>query len=243
MTALASRLTALQQADSFFPGGAVAWSWGLETLLADGRLGADDSASGNRRRRGIRHQRSASLLGFIQGQLRHRWGSFDRAFLLAAWQAADDHQQLQSLDQRIEAMTLAAELRQGSRRLGLSMLGVHAGLDTPGAAAYRQIVLPGAAPGHLPVVQGMLWRALDMNPDDCQLAAAHSLCTGLASAALRLGLLGHLEAQQVLTQVQPTILELLVEPAPLPDQVHGFSPLAEIAVMRHETQDLRLFAN
>src|SRR5690606_19822621 len=140
MTALASRLTALQQADSFFPGGAVAWSWGLETLLADGRLGADDSASGNRRRRGIRHQRSASLLGFIQGQLRHRWGSFDRAFLLAAWQAADDHQQLQSLDQRIEAMTLAAELRQGSRRLGLSMLGVHAGLDTPGAAAYRQIV-------------------------------------------------------------------------------------------------------
>ena len=75
------------------------------------------------------------------------------------------------------------------------------------------------------------------------MAAAHSLCTGLASAALRLGLLGHLEAQQVLTQVQPTILELLVEPAPLPDQVHGFSPLAEIAVMRHETQDLRLFAN
>ena len=32
---LRSSLLALQQADSFFPGGAVAWSWGLETLVAD----------------------------------------------------------------------------------------------------------------------------------------------------------------------------------------------------------------
>jgi len=241
MSALASRLAALQQADSFFPGGAVAWSWGLETLLADGRL--ETSVAGPRRQRGIRVARSDCLLGFVEGQLRHRWNGFDRAFLMAAWQAAGELPRLLELDARIEALTLAAELREGSRRLGLSLLGVHAGLGTPGATSYRGAIQEGRAPGHLPVVQGLVWRALGMNAMDCQLAAAHSLCTGLASAALRLGLLGHLEAQQVLTRIQPVLLELLAEPPADPEQVQGFSPLAEIAVMRHETQALRLFAN
>jgi urease accessory protein len=242
MSELASRLVALQQADSFFPGGAVAWSWGLETLLAEGRLGSPAEA-GSRRGRGIRAGRSEVLAGFLEGQLRHRWGCFDRAFLLAAWRDAGDLPTLMLLDARIEALTLAAELRQGSRRLGLSMLGVHAGLGTPCASAYRAAVLNGQAAGHLPIVQGLVWRGLGMSTDDAQLAAAHSLCTGLVSAALRLGLVGHLEAQQTLTWLRPVVIDLLATAAPHPEQVHGFSPLAEIAVMRHETQNLRLFAN
>jgi len=240
---LRSSLLALQQADSFFPAGAVAWSWGLETLVSDGRLGVPDEPTVRRRQRGMHRDRSAQVRGFVEGQLRHRWASFDRAFLMAAWHAADDLPALQVLDAQVEALTLAEELRQGSRRVGQSLLGVHVALGTQGAEAYQRQVLAGDAPGHLPVLQGLLWRQLGMDCDHCQLAAAHSLCTGLVSAAVRLGVMGHIDAQRVLTALQPLLLELLAQAPPAIDDACGFTPMAEIAVMRHETQDLRLFAN
>ncbi|EGH21042.1 urease accessory protein UreF, partial [Pseudomonas amygdali pv. mori str. 301020] len=57
MNAMSSLLLALQQADSFFPGGAVAWSWGLETLLADGYLGNGEVVAPRRRQRTVRLNR------------------------------------------------------------------------------------------------------------------------------------------------------------------------------------------
>lgn len=243
MSTLHSSLLALQQADSFFPGGAVAWSWGLETLVADGRLGAAAGVSIPRRQRGVPRDRSAEVSGFVEGQLRHRWAGFERAFLSAAWYAAAHPQALCALDSQVEALTLAEELRQGSRRVGLSLLGVHVAMGTPGAEAYQRCVVAGDAPGHLAVVQGLLWQRLGMDHEHCQLAAAHALCTGLVSAAVRLGVMGHLDAQRVLTDIQPLLLDILAQPVPAPADACGFTPMAEIAVMRHETQELRLFAN
>jgi urease accessory protein len=240
--ALSSSLLALQQADSFFPGGAVAWSWGLETLVSDGQLADVAPRHGPRRR--TRHQdRSPALRDFVEGQLCHRWASFDRAFLYAAWQHAEQLSTLVDLDQHIEALTLADELRLGSRRVGQALLSVHASLGTPGAAEYQQQVLQHRALGHLPVIQGLLWRRLGMQLEHCQLAAAHGLCTGLVSAAIRLGVIGHLDAQRVLTDLRPLLLQLLASPPPDLDDACSFTPHAEIAVMRHETQALRLFAN
>ncbi|MBP0949565.1 urease accessory protein UreF [Pseudomonas sp. 20GA0080] len=240
---LGSALLAMQQADSFFPTGAVAWSWGLETLKADGHLGRIERVPPRRRQRETRPDRSAELCGFVEGQLRHRWNSFDRAFLVAAWQSADDLDQLMLLDAQIEALTMAEELRQGSRRVGHALLGVHAALGTPGAERYQHQVLVGETSGHLCVLQGLIWKQLGMQLEHCQLAAAHGLCTGLVSAAVRLGVMGHVDAQRVLTSIQPLIAQLLALDPPEPDNASGFTPMAEIAVMRHETQELRLFAN
>ncbi len=147
MNAMSSLLLALQQADSFFPGGAVAWSWGLETLLADGYLGNGEVVAPRRRQRTVRLNRSAEVHGFVEGQLRHRWNSFDRVFLLAAWRTADDQPALMAMDAQIEALTLAEELRQGSRRVGQALLAVHVALGTQDAAAYQQQVLAGHAQG------------------------------------------------------------------------------------------------
>ncbi len=243
LTPLGSSLLALQQADSFFPGGAVAWSWGLETLVTDAHLGTPPATPSGRRPRGVRHNRSEQVRAFVEGQLRHRWNSFDRPFLDAAWLAAGDLPTLMLLDAQVEALTLAEELRQGSRRVGQSLLGVHVALGTPGAAPYQQQVVAAATPGHLPVVQGLIWQQLGMHREHCHLAAAHGLCTALVSAAVRLGVMGHVDAQRVLTDIQPLLLELLDAAPCTTDDASGFTPMAEIAVMRHETQPLRLFAN
>ena len=221
-----SLLGALQYADSFFPSGSIAFSWGLETLRADGEIVSAEQVA-----------------QFLEGQLVHRWASFDAPVLVAAMRADGGFERLADLDDLVEAMTLATELREGSRRAGASLLKVHAGLGTPGAADYRQRITRRRARGHLPVVQGMVWNAAGLAEEAGRAVSAHTLCTGIVGAALRLGMIGHLDAQRILLQVRPVLVELLRRPPENVEELYAYVPHAEIAAMRHEVQDSRLFAN
>lgn len=221
-----SLLGALQYADSFFPSGSIAFSWGLETLRADGEI--------------VSTQQVAQ---FLEGQLVHRWASFDAPVLVAAMRAGGKFDRLADLDDLVEAMTLTTELREGSRRAGASLLKVHVGLGTPGAAEYRQRIAERKARGHLPVVQGLLWNATGLSEEACRAVSAHTLCTGIVGAALRLGMIGHLDAQKILLRVRPVLVDLLHLPTAPAEGLYTYTPHAEIAAMRHEVQDSRLFAN
>ena len=226
MRDLANLLGALQHADSFFPSGGVSFSWGLETLHSDRTVVS-----------------AGELAGFVEGQLRHRWATCDACALTAAFRADGELDQVAAVDHIVEAMTLVTELREGSKRAGASLLNVHAKLGTPGAGEYRERVRKRVAHGHLPVVQGTLWRAVGMPEETCRAVSAHTLCTGLVGAALRLGMIGHLEAQKVLMQVRPVLVDLLkLEPGDV-EAINAYTPQTEIAAMRHEVQDSRLFAN
>ena len=219
-------LAALQYADSFFPSGAIAFSWGLEALIADRQVTG-----------------AAELEAFLEGQLRHRWASFDRPFLVAAHRAAGDVDRLVRLDRLAEAMTLPRENREAAQRLGLALLGVHERLATPSAATYRALVRAGEAPGQLPVVQGVLLDAVGLDEATAAAVSAHSLMTMLASAALRLGAINHIDAQRALGAMRPILAGLLAEPTPEVERAQAFAPAADIAAMRHEIQTTRLFAN
>lgn len=226
MPDLQSLLSALQHADSFFPSGGVAFSSGLETLYADREVVTADA-----------------LAAFVEAQLRHRWASCDAVALVAAFRAEGRLDRVAGVDAIVEAMTLATELREGSKRAGASLLNVHARLGTPGAAEYRELIAGRKAFGHLPVAQGLLWSAAGMHEDACRAVSAHTLCIGLVGAALRLGMIGHLDAQKVLLRVRPMLADLLRLPAAEVEQMCACTPATEIAAMRHEVQDSRLFAN
>jgi urease accessory protein len=218
-------LASLQNADSFFPGGGIAFSWGLETSIADGLVRGAPQAT-----------------AFVEGQLTQRWAVCDRVALVAAYRATD-MREIQHIDREVEVMTLALELRAGSRRAGTALLAVHERLGTAGAAAYRRLIRSGEAQGHLPVMQGCLWRATGMSEQSVQGASAHSFCVGLLSAALRLGALGHIHSQQALIQLRPLMALLIAQPVPPWEEMYTCTPAAEIAAMRHEVQSSRLFAN
>ncbi len=219
-------LAVLQHGDSFFPSGAASFSWGLETLCGDGLIGSTDDV----------HE-------FLEGQLLCRWASYDRPAVIAAHRAANDPDRIAEIDEVLEAQTLAAELRNGSRRIGAALLGVHAALKTPGAADYQDRVRQRQAFGHAPAMQGFLWAAAGIPEDSASALSAHVQCVGLIGAALRLGIIGHLDAQMILKQVHPTINEILAAPAPAFGNLAAFTPESEIAVMRHEVSESRLFAN
>ena len=73
--------------------------------------------------------------------------------------ANGDFEQSPQIDHAVEAATLAEPFRSGSKRNGNALLAAHVRLKTPGAVELRTRIEDGAALGHLPVVQGLVWRA------------------------------------------------------------------------------------
>lgn len=226
MTDDATLLTTLQYADSFFPSGGTAFSWGLEALCADRQVTSADD-----------------VRRFLEGQLRHRWASCDRPFLVAAHRASADLDDVATLDRLLEAMTLPRELREGATRAGGALLGIHERLGTSGASDYRGRVRSGDAPGHLPVVQGLLLAGVGLSERIASPVSAHALSVGVVSAALRLSVISHVDAQRILAAVRELLTDLLAAPVLDVAQATVYTPATDVAAMRHETQTVRLFAN
>jgi urease accessory protein len=219
-------LTMLQHGDSFFPSGAVSFSWGIEALGADGKI-----------------IRAGDVERFVAHQLSGRWATSDRPVLAAAHAAGRDLQEVLAADRLMEASSLAHEQRAGSKRMGAALLNIHARLETPGALDYQKRARTGVAPGHVAAVQGMLWQALGIDVNDACRIAAHGLTVGLLGAALRLGIIGHIDSQAILGRLHPVIEDILSAPPVALHEMHAYAPAADIAMMRHETQESRLFYN
>jgi urease accessory protein len=223
MADASSLLRSLQMGDSSFPSGGFAFSWGLETLKADGLVVDGEGVA-----------------AFARSQLRWRWATSDRYFVRKA-ALAENVEELALLDREVEAMTLARELREGSRRAGRALLRAHHSMATPRVDAYRAAIADERALGHLPVAQGVAWRGTGMTAEEVEAVSAYVLAAGIAQAAVRLALFGPLEAQTMLSDLRGEMVAVLNrEP---PERPHAFTPAAEIAVMRHELGDARLFAN
>lgn len=223
----AGLLVALQHADSQFPSGGFAFSQGLEasSQLA-GRLGPFDFS------------------GFVEVQLRHRWASADRVALVRAHRIGDDLPRLVELDREVEASTFVEGLRAGSRRNGTALLTTHCRIATPGAAAYRRMMREDGAPGHLAVIQGLVWRALGIDEATAVSMSGYQAVASLTTAAVRLSLVGAIEAQALLARALPIVAELSDAAVADDEPLQSFTPLAEIAVALHAaTGGQRLFSN
>jgi urease accessory protein len=217
-------LVLLQHGDSFFPSGGFASSWGLETLYAERQV-----------------RDAATLASFVDGQLRCRWAVCDRAALRRVYQAGENLEAVMEIDEEVEVMSLARDLREASRRAGRALLRVHSQLGTTQAMAYLERIRGGQAYGHVPIAQGLVWRHLTSDVAAAETLAGHLLCVAFVSAAIRLGCVSHIDAQQVLTRAHATLNEVLQLPPP--SDMSSFTPAADIAMMRHEVQEVRLFAS
>jgi urease accessory protein len=221
-----SILAALQHSDSFFPSGAVSFSWGLETLATENRVSDAETVE-----------------KFIRAQLTERWASFDRSIVSAGFDSSEDLVELRRLDSLVESQTLASEMRDGSHRCGQALLRVHEEMETPYAKEYRDCVANNDAHGNLTVMQGFLWANSGVAKDEIGALSAHTMCVGMLGAAMRLGCIGHIHSQRILASLHHTIEDAMREPPPPLDRLHAFTPVSEIAMMRHEIIDSRLFAN
>ncbi len=221
-----SSLAMFQHADSAFPSGTISFSWGLEALV---NRGVVTDAEG--------------VAAFLLAQVTSRWANIDRVMLLHAHAAVGDLKKIAALDALLDAQSLAAEQRLGSRRMGSALLGVHVRLGTPMAAPLRDLVAEGRIGGHVPIVQGVIWQALGFTGEQSQAMAVHGLCAAVLSSAIRLSIIGHIDAQKIHTRLLSQVEGILGTAPCLPGEAHGFAPQIEIASMLHETDQMRLFVN
>ena len=219
-------LTLLQHGDSFFPSGAVSFSWGLEMLKNDHVITSINEVD-----------------NFIENQLIERWGPFERVVLAHTYEHANDFEQVISIDKLVECMTLASELRDGSKRLGSALLTTYQQLNNPIAEHYLELSSEGKALGHLPITQALIWNSLGLSRNSVLMLSAYNFCVSVLGAALRLGIVGHIDCQKSLTIFRKLIAEILTWPVPALEEIHAFTPFADIASMRHEHSETRLFAN
>lgn len=218
-----SLLRLLQSSDSAFPSGAFAFSSGQETLVREGR--------------------GPQAQDLLTGQILPRWFSFDRPFLHRAMELADRPEELLALDLRCHAQNGVERLASSSRRIGRALLSVHDRIGTPLVAAYRQQQRAQARPettGYEPVVQGLVGAGMGLAPEEAEAGALHAVTAAFVSAAIRLGILGAIEAQALLARIAPLMAEGLARPCP--EAASSFAPLVEIAASRRSDLHANLFA-
>ena len=227
-------LAALQLADSFFPTGAYAHSQGLEGMVTQGWVSCAEDVH-----------------DFLAGLLAGSVLPSDGVALLNAHRCAGegDLKTLVQIDRRLHAMRLPEEMRAASTQSGrrfldesfalLALKGVPSAFDE-----YRASVIAGKAPGCASVAFALSAWAAGIEAELALYACCHSFAVGALGAAQRLMPLSHSEAQQILRSLHCDIGAGYREIQGRHwKEMTSFAPLADIASMRHEAADVRMFAS
>lgn len=213
----------LHIADSAFPVGTHAHSYGLEGLVQDGALGD-----------------AAALYEALRAQLLISLARGDLVALryACAFAAAGDTQGLDDLDAELTAFKTVREWRDASLAAGRRMLVTAAAFLGP---AVRQPEHSRPGPNHA-VAYGIVGTALGLAPDELAAAFAYTVVAGQVAAAVSLIPLGQTAAQRTLHALKPAMAEAAERSAHYTrNDMGGALPLLEIAGMRHERASGRLF--
>ena len=150
---------------------------------------------------------------------------------------------LAEVDHGVKIATFSAAQRAGSKRAGCAVLAVYAKLGSKVVGNYRDRAIADEELGHLPVAQGLAWREAGLPVEAALAMSAWTMVQGLAAAAIRLGLIGHPEAQHLLFRLRAQVIAAIQTGAeyPLDAPLSSFTILSDIALARHQSRDARMF--
>jgi urease accessory protein len=232
MTRTTALLALMQISDSAFPSGAFVHSYGLEQPVRERRIKCAEEVD----------RFAASVLEALAG-------ADARAAYAAA--CARSLEEVIEVDHALFAMKAAAELRDACVSTGRRFLDEALILpEAQGLAGYCAAVQSKATPCCYPVAYGVVCRDLGVDPADVPGAFLLGAVTALLQSALRLMRVSHRDVQSALHTLRPriaVIAEGIVSPTDVRSapshSLRTFNPLQDIASMRHERAEARLFAS
>jgi urease accessory protein len=221
-----SLLETFRLADSSLPVGSDSVSYGLEAFVTTDRV-AD----------------ATDLAALLETYLRRQLGPGELVALRAAHAGARDGDvdAICAADRRLAAVTLAAEFRESSTRMGSRLLDIQRRLhDDALLDAYAER----SAPGNYAVVLGVATARADIDAERACLLCCHEFVTTLLGAAQRLLRLGHTEIQHVRNDLESAMVDAVETSAGRSlDELTPFAPLIELQSAAHERADRRLFVS
>lgn len=226
---MAVLLEAFQVCDSTFPIGTFNHSFGMETYNAEGTIRKAP-------------QFAQWICSYFDAQYRFGEG----LLVILAYRALDENDEdaLWRLDQELTLATPAAETRNGTKLIARQMLGLLGELEGADGVLgrYAQAMREGACFGSPALAFAIFAHGRGIAVRDAYLMYGYSVASTLVQNAVRSIPLGQRQGQLVLRQVIEELRALYPLSARLDETWLGAgSPGLEIAQMRHETLEARLF--
>lgn len=209
----------LQLADGTFPSGGFAHSAGLEAASVLGGISETDDG----------------FTSFLETSLR-QLGHSALPFVRAAARAPED---LATLDDTYDATLALVGPNRASRAQGRALAGAAARIwDGIGSIAIHGR----NAPSHHAPVFGAIFGKLGVSVEETLAAYLHGAARGILSSAVRLGLLGPLEAQRIFAERATFLGEILSAARDRePSDATQTAPLIELFAALHDRLDGRMF--
>lgn len=219
----------MQLSDSFFPTGIFATSNGLEFLFKEKKI-----------------QGMGNLIDLIHTNIIQQIGPSDCVVLANALDSAnqDDFDKVIEADGIGFATKSIKEIRDASVRSGVQLIKCVSEFVTDDNILnqYKNNVIQNKTHGVFPVAFAVCCNALKIKKEKSMMMLLYGFTVGVVGAALRLGLIQHLEGQNIIHNIKPIISQTIKEYSNKSIfEMWQFAPQVDIVQMSHEKMDSKMF--
>ncbi|MDA0756920.1 MAG: urease accessory protein [Crenarchaeota archaeon] len=223
-----SDLTLMQLSDSFFPSGLYTMSNGLETLFDEKRISSE-----------------GDVYDFLEVVLEQQLGPADSVALSNAYDCAKskDISGIITCDDVLYSIKLIQESRTASCRAGSQMLKCITAIHSDNfLQSYSEKISKKESPGMHPVVIGVCSFVMGIKKEQATQMMMYGFCVSVTGAALRLGIIDHIQSQKILHKIKPKIQQILEKFSNTKiNDCWQFSPNYDLVQMTHEKKFSKMF--
>tara|TARA_Y100000590_G_scaffold172739_1_gene197573 strand:- start:119 stop:811 length:693 start_codon:yes stop_codon:yes gene_type:complete len=223
-----SYLTLMQLSDSFFPSGLYTMSNGLETLFDEKRVSSE-----------------SDVYDFLEVVLKQQLGPADSVALSNAFECASNKNMVGIIecDEILYSMKLIEESRSASCRAGSQMLKCVMQMRSNDLLeSFFEKICQNETPGTHPAVAGVCSFVMGLKKDQAKQMMMYGFCVSVTGAALRLGIIDHIQSQKILHRIKPITHQILEKYSKTEIQNSWqFSPNYDLTQITHEKKFSKMF--
>lgn len=224
----AAWLAVQQLLDSAIPIGGFSHSFGLETMVQEGRI-----------------VHSSQLYEYASVMMRQSWATSDAMIIRAVYRDAphDDWNRLFAVERLVHAQRIAVETRVGIEKMGRRLLqlaaAIHPHLDW---SLFNEALRHRQCQATHPLVHGYICWRLGVEEERAVQGYLYTCVVTCVNSALRLMSIGQTEGQSLIARLSLGIDEATeLAMSMRPEEAYSNMPMAELAMIRHEGLYSRLF--